>query len=260
MARTFLTFAVLLGAASSVNAADKPVAIRWHGQSFFEIVSPGGVRIAIDPHAIESYGRKSVNADLILLSHFHTDHTQINVVENYKKAKLLTGLKDEKGDRKRVEWNAIDEKVKDVKIRTVGTFHDKVGGIQRGKNGIFVLEVGGVKIVHLGDLGHILTPEQVRSIGAVDVLLIPVGGVYTLNGSDAKEVVEQLKPRRYIVPMHYGTAVYDDVLTAEEFLDDQKEGTVRRFPGNELTVDPKEPLSKDPIIAVLGWKAKTDDK
>ena len=68
--------------------------IRWHGQSFFEIQSSKGTRIVIDPHAIEAYGRRTVSADLVLISHFHTDHTQVSgVVQNYEKAKLIAGLK-----------------------------------------------------------------------------------------------------------------------------------------------------------------------
>src|SRR5579871_2735538 len=107
MKRTLAALAVFLIAAGSVPAADKadkPITIRWHGQSFFEVVSPEGVRVVLDPHAIENYGRISVKADLVLLSHFHNDHTQVNVVENVKKAKVLTGLRDDKGDGRRVEW------------------------------------------------------------------------------------------------------------------------------------------------------------
>jgi L-ascorbate metabolism protein UlaG (beta-lactamase superfamily) len=263
MTRTLAALTVLLfavQAAPAADSADKPITIRWHGQSFFEVISPAGVRIVLDPHAIENYGRISVQADVILLSHFHNDHTQVNVVENVKKAKILTGLKDEKGDGRRVDWNVIDEKVKDVRIRTVGTFHDNVGGMERGKNAVFVLEIAGMKIVHLGDLGHNLTPEQLRRIGPVDVLMIPVGGVYTLNGSDAKAVVEQLKPRHYIIPMHYATEVYTDLLSDEAFLDEQKEGTVRKYTTNDLTIDPKESVPKDPQIAVLRWADKKDEK
>jgi L-ascorbate metabolism protein UlaG (beta-lactamase superfamily) len=260
MRSLFLAAIGFLLSITSGTAADAPVTIRWHGQSFFEVVSPAGVRIVLDPHAIENYGRISVQADLVLLSHFHNDHTQVNVVENIKKARVITGLKDEKGDGRHADWNIVDEKLKDVRVRSVGTFHDNVSGMERGKNGIFVLDVAGLRIVHLGDLGHTLTPEQVRRIGPVDVLMIPVGGVYTLNGSDAKTVVEQLKPRRYIIPMHYGTDVYDDLLPLDEFLDEQKPGTIRKYATNELTIDPKESIPKDPQIAILYWSNKKDDK
>ncbi len=250
--------AILL--AAPTTAEDKPVTIRWHGQSFFEVISPAGVRVVLDPHAIENYGRISVQADLVLLSHFHNDHTQVNVVENLRQAKVVPGLKDEKGDGRRVEWNAVDQTLKDVRVRSVGTYHDNAGGLERGKNTVFVLDVAGLRIVHLGDLGHLLTPEQVRRIGDVDVLMVPVGGVYTLNGSDAKEVVAQLKPKRFVIPMHYGTAVYEDLLPIDEFLDEQKIGTVRKYDSNELAIDPKEAAPKEPQIAILHWSGKKDDK
>src|SRR5947207_14950640 len=101
----------------------------------------------------------------------------------------------------------IDEKFRDVRIRTVGVYHDSTQGMERGKCAVFILEMDGLRFVHLSDLGHPLSAEQVKKIGPVDVLMIPVGGVYTLNGSEAREVVNQLKPRQYIIPMHYGTPV-----------------------------------------------------
>src|SRR5262245_49126392 len=177
--------AVLVLAASF--QADKPgkVEIRWHGQSFFEVRTSKGTRIVLDPHAIEAYGRKSVEADLVLLSHLHTDHTRLDVISN-RNRKEVFGLKPV---GKRWDWNLLDETFRDVRFRTVGVYHDTVQGMERGKNAVFILEVDGLKIVHLGDLGHRLTPEQVRDIGPVDVLMVPVGGIYTLNGGEAKQVV-----------------------------------------------------------------------
>jgi L-ascorbate metabolism protein UlaG (beta-lactamase superfamily) len=260
MARTLSALALVLVPLSVARADEKPVTIRWHGQSFFEVISPAGVRVVIDPHAIENYGRISVKADLVLLSHFHDDHTQVGVVENLKQAKVLTGLKDEKGDGRRVEWNRIDEKLKGVRVRSVGTYHDSSNGLERGKNTVFVLDVAGLRVVHLGDLGHTLSPDQLRRIGTVDVLLVPVGGTYTINGIEANEVVEQIKPKRYVIPMHYGTDVYHDLLTASAFLEEQKEGTVRKYPTNELTVDPNDSAPKEPQVAVLNWSGKKEDK
>ncbi|MCS6852910.1 MAG: MBL fold metallo-hydrolase [Gemmataceae bacterium] len=234
-------------------AAAEPakVIIRWHGQSFFDVESSQGTRIAFDPHAIEVYGRKLVKADLVLISHFHTDHTQLESIENVQKAKVIYGLKVA---AKRVDWNIIDEQFRDVHIRTVGVYHDSEGGMRRGKTAVFVLTVDGLKIVFLGDLGHQLTEAQIRAIGPVDVLMIPVGGVYTLNGSEAKAVVAQLKPRMYILPMHYGTRVYDQLLPIDEFLDEQKKENIRLLPTtNKLTVE-TDFKPAEPIIAVLNWK------
>lgn len=224
------------------------ITIRWHGQSFFEVESSKGTHIVFDPHAIEAYGRKSVAADLVLISHLHNDHTQIGVIKDSQKARILFGLK---GSGKNTEWNLADETFRDVHIQSVGVYHDTSEGMERGKNTVFIMEVDGLRMVHLGDLGHLLTDKQVKSIGPVDVLMIPVGGVYTINGSDAKKVVEQLKPRKFILPMHYGTSVYDAVLPADEFLDEQK--NVKKYQGNtlafETTFTPAEP-----IIAVVDWR------
>jgi L-ascorbate metabolism protein UlaG (beta-lactamase superfamily) len=259
MRRFLLALSALALGALAAPAAEPTVTIRWHGQSFFEIISSAGTRIVTDPHGIEAYGRKLVQADIVLMSHFHVDHTRLDVIENLRQAKQINALK-KVDDGKRDDWNVIDEKFKDVRIQTVGSYHDTTSGQQRGKNGIFILEMDGLRIVHLGDLGHTLTRDQVRRIGAVDVLLIPVGGIYTINGLDAQKVVEQLKPRRYIIPMHYGTAVYTDLLSLDMtyFLDDQTMGVVRKVPSNELLIDAKAEAPKQPIIAILGWAGKGD--
>jgi L-ascorbate metabolism protein UlaG (beta-lactamase superfamily) len=252
MTRILLAFAAAVAVVGLGAGADsRSITIRWHGQSFFELQSSKGTRIVFDPHAIEAYGRKLVKADLVLISHEHNDHTQLGVIDGREKAKVLRGLK---GSGKKLDWNPIDEKFKDVHVRTVGTYHDTRQGLERGKNAVFIVEVDGLKVVHLGDLGHVLTEEQVKAIGPVDVLMIPVGGVYTINGSEAKKVVEQLKPKKFILPMHYGTKVFDDVLTADEFLDEQKKANIRQMGAiNKLTVETgsREP---EPIIVLLYWK------
>jgi len=250
MIRQLTALALACVIASGALAADAPrqVTIHWHGQSFFEIESSKGTRIVIDPHAIEAFGRKEVSADVILVSHFHSDHTQVDVVKNQARAKILFGLK---ANGKKTDWNPVDETFRDVHIRSIGAYHDTTEGMERGKNTIFILEMDGLRIVHLGDLGHLLTPKQLQAIGPVDVLMIPVGGVYTINGSEAKKVVEQLKPRQYILPMHYGTKAFDDLLPADEFLEDQK--NVKKFVTNKLTVA-SDFKPAEPIIAILDWK------
>jgi L-ascorbate metabolism protein UlaG (beta-lactamase superfamily) len=253
-----LAYAILLGVliVAPASAADaKKIIVRWHGQSFFEIITPKGTRIVIDPHLIPAYGRNVVKADLVCMTHQHTDHTQTSVVENLKDAKELRGLKDAKGDGKVLSWNAIDQEFKDVKVRTLGTYHDKVEGMKRGLNSIFIFEIDGLKFAHLGDLGHELSAAQLKKLGEVDVLFVPVGGVYTLNGEDAAKVVEKINPRRYIIPMHYGTPVYDDLLTADEFLDYQKKENIKKYRTNELQIDPSAKVPDAPEVSVLHWES-----
>jgi L-ascorbate metabolism protein UlaG (beta-lactamase superfamily) len=252
MTRFLAAVAALALAVSPAAAQDaKKVKLRWYGQSFFQLETSAGTKVVFDPHAIPEYGRHLVSADLVLVSHEHTDHNQVEILENAMKAKLIRGLKL-KG--KNLVWNLIDEKFKDVSVHSVGTYHDKAEGMERGRSTAFVVEADGLKFVHLGDLGHELTPEMVKAIGPVDVLMIPVGGVYTLNGADAKDVIKQLKPRLYVVPMHYGTKVYEDLLPIDEFLKDQTK-VERRTDTNELVV-PAGMKADAPTTVILGWTKK----
>jgi L-ascorbate metabolism protein UlaG (beta-lactamase superfamily) len=256
MNRLFAALAVLLAAAAVAPADDKPpVKIVWHGQSFFEVISSEGTRVILDPHGIPAFGRFQVQGDLILMSHLHTDHTQVDVVDDFKKVKTYNALKDAKGDGRRVEFVPVDDSMKEVKFHDVSTFHDNAGGMVRGRNGVWVLEMDGLRIVHLGDLGHLLSDEQIKQIGRPDVLMIPVGGVYTLNGTDAKKVIDQLQPKRYIIPMHYGVPkIFEDLLPLDEFLDGVKPTLIKKFDGDVLTIDPTAAPPDEPLTAVLNWK------
>jgi L-ascorbate metabolism protein UlaG (beta-lactamase superfamily) len=234
------------------QAAKGQVQITWHGQSFFEVKSSKGTNIVVDPHNISEYGRVlGVKADAVLMSHNHNDHTQVEVIQNIKDkgVRIIPGLK---GVGARITWNPVDEQVKDVHIRSVGVYHDDEQGLKHGKNTVFILDLDGWKIVHLGDLGHLLTPVQLRNIGPVDVLMIPVGGVYTLNGSEAKQVVDQIKPREYILPMHYGTAVYSDLLTVNEFREEFPRANVATATTNTLVLN-RDKERPRPLLAILHW-------
>ncbi|MBI1916182.1 MAG: MBL fold metallo-hydrolase [Planctomycetes bacterium] len=244
--------------ALAVPAAAKEVLIKWHGQSFFEIKTSAGTVLAIDPHDLEAYGKRQVKADVVLVTHFHIDHCNFAQITN-PRAKVIYGLNNKNklgGDRKSDEFANVDETFKDVKIKSLGSYHDDVEGMKRGKNTIFILEVDGLRIVHLGDLGHELTPSLAKKIGTPDVLMVPIGGSYTLNGAEAKKVVAQLKPRRYIVPMHYGTKVYNYLVGPDEFLEDQPEKLVKQFKNNELSIDPEAVPRKDALIAMLSYEEK----
>jgi L-ascorbate metabolism protein UlaG (beta-lactamase superfamily) len=259
-----LAVPLFLAALSPTTAADaKKLTLRWHGQSFFSLQTSAGTKVVFDPHAIEIFGRPMVKADLICLSHNHNDHTHTEVIQGSDKARILNGLYPPRDKKRPGDWNPISEKFKDIQVRTVGMgrsamsgiYHDEMQGLLRGKNSIFILEVDGLRIVHLGDLGHVLNKEQIEAIGRPDVLMIPVGGIYTLNGGEAKKVVEQLKPKMYIIPMHFGTKNYDELLPVDEFIEDQKKGTVEKRDSNELVIR-TDFKPADPIIVVLNWAAK----
>lgn len=253
---------VLIALVQPVAAAK--VSIKWHGQSFFEIKSSKGTVVAIDPHNIDGFGRREVKPDLLLLSHFHIDHNAPQPIANIGKVKVLSGLKNAKGaagNRKDDEFNEFTETVKDVKVQAIASYHDKAEGILRGKNTLFVIELDGVRIAHLGDLGHTLTESQVKKLGKIDVLMLPVGGIYALNGKDAREVVQQIQPRKFVVPMHYGIPkVYEFLLNLDEFLEEQDEKWIKKFKDNELVVDGEEVARKNPTIAVLSHEPPEEKK
>jgi L-ascorbate metabolism protein UlaG (beta-lactamase superfamily) len=257
MMRAYTALLAGMVAAGPAFAAEKKLDIRWRGQSFFQVETSKGTRIIFDPHAIDAYGRVPVKADIVLISHEHDDHNQVGVVQmldKQKKTNILHGLRPSKANPRRLEWNPIDKTIDDVHIRSVGVYHDAAQGMERGLTTVFVVEVDGMRIVHLGDLGHLLSKKQIAQIGPVDVLMIPVGGVYTINGSEAKEVVAQLKPRYYILPMHYGTPVFEDLLPPNEFLDEVPSKNIKRLPGNKLTVETDRKPPAEPTIVLLGWK------
>jgi L-ascorbate metabolism protein UlaG (beta-lactamase superfamily) len=253
-----LTILALLTPAVPTTGGEKkwqPIKVAWYGQSFFIVESSKGTRVAFDPHLIPEFGRPmGLKADVILISHNHSDHNQVAALENHadKKVRVITGLK---GTGLRAGWNAVDEQIGDVHVRTVGTYHDSMEGLQSGKNAVFVVEMDGWRIAHLGDLGHTLTPAQLRAIGQVDVLMVPVGGVYTINGSEAKQVVEQVRPKEYIFPMHRGTKVYQDLLPATEFLDGQEKARVAESDDNRVTLN-RDPQRPRPLIVLLNYPPK----
>jgi len=256
--RKFAAASVLLSAAFMLTMSlalaqpEKTAAptITYYGHSFFVVTSSKGTSIAFDPHLIPAYGRvQGIKADAILVSHFHNDHTQVTAIENQKDAKKIVGLT---GGGFRTDWNIVDEKVKDVRIRSVGLYHDDMQGMKYGKVTAFIIEMDGWKIAHLGDTGHTLSREQLEQIGKVDVLMLPVGGIYTLNGSDAQKVVEQIRPREYIFPMHYATPVFDEILTEEEFLDGQPRERVARHDDNKIILN-REPTRPRPLIVLLHY-------
>ena len=131
-------------------------------------------------------------ADIVTVSHPHPSHS-------YDK-----GINGEH----RLVKGPGEYEISGVLILGIGTYHDSVKGQSRGKNTVYLMEVDGVSICHLGDLGHVLTSTQVEEIGDVDVLLLPVGGASTIGAAMATEVIRQLEPKA-IVPMHYKTPVVD---------------------------------------------------
>ncbi len=161
--------------------------IVWYGHSCFQISSQG-VNIIIDPYDA-TIGLKVPNlrADILLVTHNHHDHNNLKAVEG--EPFLITG--------------PGEYEIKRVTVRGISSFHDNSQGSQRGKNNIYLIETEEIRICHLGDLGQKeLSKEQLDLINAPDVLMIPVGGTYTIDGSEAAKITNQIEPK-IVIPMHY---------------------------------------------------------
>lgn len=165
--------------------------IKWLGHSCFKMASKEGIRVVTDPFD-DNLGYKipSVEADIVTVSHGHYDHNFVDCIN---------------GDYEVV--NKVGNfSIKNIAITGVHTFHDKEEGAKNGDNIVYTFDIDGIKVCHLGDLGHKLAPSQIAMIGDVDVLMIPVGGTYTLDAEEAVEVIAQLNPS-ITIPMHYKTPV-----------------------------------------------------
>lgn len=175
------------------------------GHAEFLIETESGVRIVTDPYdAGCGYPVKPVTTDVALVSHHHHDH---DAVENLK------------GKPRIIDSEGRFTPEPDVRITAIRGYHDDARGARRGETLLFLLETEGLRIVHLGDLGTGLTPEQAEALKAPDVLMIPVGGFYTIDAKQAKAAADLLNAR-IILPMHYRTEFNRDwpIAGPEEFL------------------------------------------
>lgn len=177
--------------------------IKWFGQSTFEIKSGAG--LVTDP-----YGRRlgdlpsDLSAAVVTVSHDHWDHNFVEAILG--QPRIINQLGD----------FAVDG----FQIKGIASFHDNESGSKRGSNIIYAIKAENISICHLGDLGHILTDGQIKQIGPVDILMIPVGGTYTIDANMAAQVVGQISPK-LVLPMHYkrsNSSVDLPIDTAEGFV------------------------------------------
>ena len=160
--------------------------LTWLGHSSFLLETANGTRIVTDPYDQNILAHSVPKADLVTVSHEHFDHNAVDTLPQY--GEVLRGAK---------EWDTPD-----VHITGYASWHDEVQGKKRGPNTVFVFEADGLKIAHLGDLGEELSPSLKEALTDLDALLIPVGGTFTVDGKQAIDIINELKPR-YTVPMHY---------------------------------------------------------
>jgi len=207
--------------------------IKYLGHASFIITSDEGIKIITDPYVTGgalSYGEIKESADIVTVSHDHADHNNAAAVQ---------------GNPQVVGGTA---KVKGIEFKGIPCYHDDAGGRLRGKNTILCFEVDGIRVCHLGDLGHQLSEGQVAELGEIDILLIPVGGFYTIDAKLAGQLCDRLKPK-VVIPMHYKTAKCAfPIAGVDEFLRGKKE--VSRLDASQVEFKPGELPPSTQIIVL----------
>lgn len=201
--------------------------LRWHGHACFSLTCQN-FTVIFDPYEdnyVPGFAPLDLEADLVLCSHQHNDHNAAHLV------RLRSGGKNP------------------FRITTIDTFHDPEGGALRGTNTIHILEAGGLRLAHFGDIGCPLTPQQREVLSGLDAALIPVGGFYTIGPQEAKALMREISPK-ITVPMHYrmGDVGLPAVAELDDFL--ALVGNYVYHPGNSLTIN----AGTEPQIAVLTYQ------
>ena len=209
--------------------------VKWLGHASFLLTASDGTAVITDPYRPDdrlTYAPISQSADIVTISHGHGDHANVAAVKDNPVVVDATGTTTAKG----------------VDISGVATFHDSDKGAQRGENTIFTITLDGLRVVHLGDLGHGLDADQMREIGEVDILLAPVGGYFTIDGPTASRLADALKPT-VVIPMHFRNAKCAFPIADEQpFL--QERTNIRRVEGSEAEFT-REALPKATETVVL---------
>ena len=212
--------------------------IRYLGHAAFLITTADGTKIVTDPYepggfgGAIGYGPLKEAADFVTVSHQHADHNYVKMVPGNPMVISRAGEETHDG----------------ILFRALTTHHDASRGAERGANVVRVIEADGITVCHLGDLGHTLSPEDATALGALDVLLVPVGGTFTVDAKGATAVINRLRPR-IAIPMHYRTPkVSLNIAPVDGFLAGKPR--VRRIEGSEIDLD-KGSLPEPTEIVVL---------
>ena len=177
----------------SAYAADADATLLYFGHNFFQITTSQGTTIVMDPLVPGRYPTPNLTPHVITVGREHPNHNYVQLAHG--DPLILRGL-----TQFGAEWNRVSTQVREVAIFNVPIYQNGVAGALKGA--AFVFDLGTLCIVHLGDLSHPLTPEQLHQIGRVDVALVPIDGTYTMGPDTAREVLQQLTPK-IAIPMHY---------------------------------------------------------
>jgi L-ascorbate metabolism protein UlaG (beta-lactamase superfamily) len=194
--------------------------IKWWGHACFLITN--GTEILTDPYDDSlPYDEIDDRPDIVTISHEHFDHNAVDRLHNQPQVvNSKEGYTDD-----------------NIKIKGIPTYHDKSEGSDKGNNLIFQMEMNGKTVCHIGDLGHLLDAEKLNELKDTDILLIPVGGNYTINATEAFQIAEKIDPS-VIIPMHYKTDILDFPITGvKDFVEKYDEGVVREVSTDEIEID-----------------------
>lgn len=211
--------------------------ITWLGQSCFKLqdkIGPDGVLLVTDPYG-DQIGLKMprFEADIVTVSHGHFDHNNTGAIRGHPFIINTAG----------------EYEIKNVFIEGVEAWHDEKSGGERGGDIIYRIEMEDISITHLGDLGHILDAKQLEKLKGTDILLIPVGGKYTINAAKAVEVISQIEPR-IVIPMHYKVpGLKVDIDGVDKFI---KELGLKPRREEKLKIIKKDLPQEDMELVVLG--------
>ncbi len=215
--------------------------ITWLGHACFLLENEKGTKLVIDPFNPKiGYPAPAVFADIITKSHEHHDHNAVDQV---------------KGDFTIVS-STDKQPVKDFTISGLKTYHDQEKGALRGENKIFKYEADGLTLVHCGDLGHILEDDQIAKLGEVDILFIPVGSVYTIDGEKAYNLVKKINPK-ITIPMHYKTEQLNiDLRPVDDFLSFIDE--FQQEDSNKIEINLHNINNLSPVVVLLPPKINSN--
>jgi L-ascorbate metabolism protein UlaG (beta-lactamase superfamily) len=195
--------------------------IKFLGHATF-LITTAGKKIVTDPYepggfgGAIGYGPLEEAADFVTVSHNHADHNSVKTVPG----------------NPRVISQAGEETHDGIRFRSLATHHDATRGAERGQNIVWVIEAEGISVCHLGDLGHTLSPEDVLALGRINVLLVPVGGTFTIDANGAGEVVKRVRPN-IAIPMHYLTPKCGfNLATVDTFL--AGKSRIKRVEGSQI--------------------------
>lgn len=214
--------------------------ITYHGHSCFKLKGKRGTVVTDPFDSYVGFSPSGLSADVVTVSHQHKDHNAISRVKGTE-AHPQPFIVDCPGEYE----------VGGVSVFGERTYHDEAGGVERGENTVFTILLDDLRVCHLGDLGHLLTEDQIAKIGLVDILFVPVGGHFTLNPEQAINVIRAIEPS-IVVPMHYRTEEHDpkifgDLKTLADFT---KEFGIEPAPVPKLVVE-KDRLPEEMELAIL---------